>query len=62
NADQRLTVLLNLVDMALADGHADANEAAFVHLCQRAFGITDEEFPALADPIMMKNDRRQFGA
>ncbi|MET0544753.1 MAG: TerB family tellurite resistance protein, partial [Caulobacterales bacterium] len=44
NADQRLTVLLNLVDMALADGHADANEAAFVHLCQRAFGITDEEF------------------
>ncbi len=62
NREQRLTILLNLVDLALADGKADADEAAFVSVCQKEFGIDKEDFDLFIEPILLKNDRRQFGA
>lgn len=61
NKDQRITILLNLVDLAFADGYADMNETAFVHLCQKAFAIPNAEFDGMIEPILLKNDRRQFG-
>lgn len=61
NVQQRLVILLNLVDLALADGKAGKDEAAFVRVCQKTFQVPDEEFQALIEPILMKNDRRQFG-
>ncbi len=62
NREQRLTILLNLVDLSLADGKADPDEAAFISVCQKEFGIDAEDFDLFIEPILLKNDRRQFGA
>jgi uncharacterized tellurite resistance protein B-like protein len=57
---QRLCILMNLVDSALADGDAEPEERVFFDKAQQAFGITDEEFRPYFEVIMMKNDRSVF--
>jgi uncharacterized tellurite resistance protein B-like protein len=57
---QRLCILMNLVDSALADGEAEPEERAFFDKVQKAFGISDEDFRPYFQVIMMKNDRGVF--
>lgn len=57
---QRLCILMNLVDSALADGEAEPEERAFFDKTQTAFGISDEEFRPYFQVLMMKSDRSVF--
>jgi len=59
---QRLSILLNMVDSALADSRAEPAERKLVGKFQRAFGISDERFRPLFEVILLKNDREIFGA
>lgn len=57
---QRLCILMNLVDSALSDGDAEAEEREFFDKVQKAFGISDQDFAPYFNVLMMKNDRSVF--
>jgi uncharacterized tellurite resistance protein B-like protein len=57
---QRMSILLNLVDSAMADGEAEVEEQQLVGKIQQAFGISDERFAPFFDVLMVKNDRTVF--
>jgi uncharacterized tellurite resistance protein B-like protein len=57
---QRMTILLNMVDSALADGRAEPAERKLLEKFQRAFGISDERFRPYFEVILLKNDRAVF--
>ncbi|HYC02237.1 MAG TPA: TerB family tellurite resistance protein [Azospirillaceae bacterium] len=57
---QKLCILMNIVDSALADGQAEQEEQQLFDKFQKAFGITDEQFKPYFDVIMLKCDRSVF--
>jgi uncharacterized tellurite resistance protein B-like protein len=57
---QRMCILLNLVDSAMADGEAEGQEQDLVATFQRAFGIADERFVPFFEALHAKNDRSVF--
>jgi hypothetical protein len=57
---QRLTILLNMVDTALADSRAEPEERNLLENFQKAFGISDERFRPYFEVILLKNDRSIF--
>ena len=57
---QRLCILANLVDSALADGQPEREEQELIGTFQRAFGISDERFRPFFEVIAFKNDRAVF--
>jgi len=57
---QRLCIMMNMVDSALADGDAEQEERDLFDKVQKAFGITDEQFRPYFEVIMLKNDRSVF--
>jgi hypothetical protein len=57
---QRLTILLNMVDSALADSRAEPEERKLLGQFQKAFGISDERFRPYFEVILLKNDRGIF--
>jgi uncharacterized tellurite resistance protein B-like protein len=57
---QRLCILLNMVDSALADSKAEPEERKLLAKFQRAFGISDERFRPFFEVILLKNDRGIF--
>lgn len=57
---QRLCILANLVDSALADGQPEREEQELIGTFQRAFGISDERFRPFFEVIVFKNDRAVF--
>lgn len=57
---QRMSILLNLVDSAMADGEAEPEEQELIGRVQAAFGISDERFSPFFDVLMAKNDRSIF--
>lgn len=57
---QRLCILANLVDSALADGQPEREEQELIAAFQRAFGISDERFRPFFEVIVFKNDRSVF--
>ena len=57
---QRMTILLNMVDSALADSRADPAERKLLEKFQKAFGISDERFRPYFEVILLKNDRSVF--
>ena len=57
---QRMAILLNMVDSALADGQAEPAERKLLEKFQRAFGISDERFRPYFEVILLKNDRAVF--
>lgn len=57
---QRLCILMNIVDSAMADGDAEPEEQAIFDKMQAAFGITDEEFKPFFQALILKNDRSIF--
>lgn len=57
---QRLCILTNLVDSALADGQPEHEEQELIAKFQRAFEISDERFRPFFEVIVFKNDRSVF--
>ena len=57
---QRMCILTNLVDSALADGQPEREEQEMIAAVQRAFGISDERFRPYFEVIAFKNDRSVF--
>jgi hypothetical protein len=57
---QRLAILLNMVDNALANTTAEREERDLIAKFQRAFGISDKRFRPFFEVILLKNDRSIF--
>jgi len=60
NADQKMTILANLIDLLLSDGDADEEEQALFFSFADAFGVSEEEITPYIDIISVKNDLGNF--
>lgn len=60
DAAQRLCLLLNMVDAAMADGRIADEERELLANFQDAFGITDEALAPHLQTLSCKNDRRRL--
>ncbi|WP_431854571.1 TerB family tellurite resistance protein [Azospirillum sp.] len=54
---QRLCILLNMIDSAMADGEAEAGERDLIIRFQRAFGFDDATLEHHFRTLVAKNDR-----
>jgi uncharacterized tellurite resistance protein B-like protein len=57
---QKMCILCNMVDSALADGEPERQEQELIGKFQQAFGISDERFRPFFEVIVLKNDRTVF--
>lgn len=57
NPAQKLCILLNMIDSAMADGEAEAAEQELVRKFQAAFGMPDAELEPYFRTLVAKNDR-----
>ena len=57
NPAQRLCILLNMIDSAMADGEAEAGEQALVTQYAQAFGLTEAALAPYFQALIAKNDR-----
>ena len=60
--DQRLCLMLNMVDAAMADGNIADEERELLANFQDAFGITADTLAPHLRTLACKNDRRRFRA
>ena len=60
DAQQKLSVLLNLCESLLADGVADPSEQVLFGRFLNAFGWSEADFTPYAQVIIAKNDRAIF--
>lgn len=58
NADQKLCVLLNLLDSLMADGVAAPQEQALFSRFMSAYGVSEQTLQPYALGISMKNNRK----
>lgn len=54
---QRLCILLNMIDSAMADGEAEQGERDLIARFQRAFGLDDATLEPYFRTLVAKNDR-----
>jgi len=54
---QRLCILLNMIDSAMADGEAEQGERDLIARFQQAFGITDAALEPHFRTLVAKNER-----
>lgn len=57
NEQQRLCILLNMIDSAMADGEAEQGERDLIARFQQAFGITDAALEPHFRTLVAKNER-----
>jgi uncharacterized tellurite resistance protein B-like protein len=57
NPAQRLCIVLNMIDSAMADGQAEEGEQALVRKFQAAFDLPDAALEAHFRTLVAKNDR-----
>ncbi len=55
--DQKLCILLNMIDSAMADGEAEQAEQQLVMEFAQAFGISEAEMTPYFKALVAKNDR-----
>jgi uncharacterized tellurite resistance protein B-like protein len=55
--EQRLCILLNMIDSAMADGEAEQGEQQLVMQFAEAFGLSDAELTPHFRTLVAKNDR-----
>lgn len=60
--EQRLCILLNMIDSAMADGEAEPGERDLIIKFQRAFGFDDAALEPHFRSLVAKNDRSVLGA
>lgn len=57
---QRMCILMNLIDSALADGEPEPEEQQVINKIQQGFGISDQRFQPYFEVLVAKNDRSVF--
>ena len=62
NEQQRLCILLNMIDSAMADGEAEQGERDLIARFQQAFGFDDAKLGPYFQALVAKNDRSVLGA
>ncbi|MFL7899871.1 MULTISPECIES: tellurite resistance TerB family protein [Azospirillum] len=62
NEQQRLCILLNMLDSAMADGEAEQGERDLIARFQQAFGLDDAKLGPYFQALVAKNDRSVLGA
>ncbi len=55
--DQRLCILLNMIDSAMADGEAEAGEQQLIMQFAQAFGLSENDLTPYFRALVAKNDR-----
>ncbi len=55
--EQKLCIVLNMIDSAMADGEAEKGEQQLVMRFAEAFGLTQEELTPHFRTLVAKNDR-----
>lgn len=55
--EQKLCIVLNMIDSAMSDGQAEAQEQTLVMNMVRAFGLTEAELEPHFRSLTAKNDR-----
>ena len=58
---QKLCMLLNIADMAMADGHLHPRETEMLNQMQQAFGIDDATIGPYVQALMAKNNLSVYG-
>ena len=59
-AEQKLCLLLNMIDVSMSDGKLQGEERALLTEFQNAFGISDSTLEPHLVTLTLKNDRRAF--
>jgi len=62
NEAQRLCILLNMIDSAMADGEAEQGEQILIGTFQQAFGINDAALEPYFRALLAKNERSVLDA
>jgi len=57
NRQQKLCILLNVIDSVMSDGHAAPEEQALVKTFQDHFGLDDATIEPYFSTLVIKNDR-----
>lgn len=60
NPQEKMCVLLNLLDSLLSNGQADRAEQELFARFLNAFGVSEGEFQPYFDMIALKNDKSMF--
>ena len=60
NSQQKLSVLINMADSLLSDGHADPTEEKIFIQALSSFGMTEDGFKQHFQTIALKNNRLIF--
>jgi uncharacterized tellurite resistance protein B-like protein len=60
NSQQKLSVLINMADSLLSDGHADPTEEKIFIQALSSFGMTEDGFKQHFQTIALKNNRSIF--
>jgi len=55
--DQKLCILLNMIDSAMSDGEAEAAEQSLIMQFARGWGVADAELEPHFRSLVAKNDR-----
>jgi uncharacterized tellurite resistance protein B-like protein len=61
NTEQRMCIVLNMLDTALADGVSAPEEKALFNQVLQAFGLSKEQIKPYLQAIMLKNSLSLFG-
>ncbi|GJE01600.1 tellurite resistance TerB family protein [Methylobacterium isbiliense] len=55
--EQRLCIILNMIDSAMADGEAEPEEQQLIMQFSQAFGLTENDLTPYFRTLVAKNDR-----
>ena len=55
--DQKLCIILNMIDSSMADGEAEQGEQQLIMQFAQAFGLTESELTPYFRTLVAKNDR-----
>lgn len=55
--EQRLCIILNMIDSAMADGEAEPGEQQLIMQFAQAFGLTENDLTPYFRTLVAKNDR-----
>ena len=55
--EQRLCIILNMIDSAMADGEAEAGEQQLIMQFAQAFGLSENDLNPYFRALVAKNDR-----
>lgn len=60
NEEQKLYILVNMLDSSLSDGEAEPQEGQMIMRFCESFGVSESQFKTYYDVIVFKNNRKIF--